>query len=301
LIFAASIAIALLAFAALSGIAAHYLTKPQRHPISRAKSPDRSGIQYEDVDLKSHVDGLSIKGWYLPSIGSSRAVILVHGKDSSRTAEFDRDPDDRIPGEFPDLGFALVKRGFTVLMIDLRGHGESSDARFSFGKRERLDIRRAVDYLETKGFKPGRIGVLGVSMGAASAIGAASEDDRIGALVADSSFAELAPLVESHWTTTTHLPSFLLPSTRFLAKHAFDCDIESARPVDEISKVQSPILLIHGDKDPVTPLEHAKRLESSAKGRARLWIGQTNRHAGIYFVDPQRYIDEVVEFYKSNL
>ena len=99
-----------------------------------------------------------------------------------------------------------------MLMIDLRGHGQSGRARFGFGRTERLDVRGAVDWLVARGFRPGRIGVLGISMGAATGIGAASEDDRIGALVADNSFAELASLVETHRTSVTHLPALFSPA-----------------------------------------------------------------------------------------
>ena len=145
----------------------------------------------------AHGDGVEIAGWFIPSGESRRAIVLVHGKDANRTRELDRDLGDDVPGEFPDLAAALSGRGFAVLMIDLRGHGQSGPARFGFGRTERLDVLGAVDWLVARGFRPGRIGVLGISMGAATGIGAASEDDRIGALVADSSFAEAAPLLET--------------------------------------------------------------------------------------------------------
>ena len=134
---------------------------------------------------------VEIAGWFIPSGRSRRVIVLVHGKDANRTRELDRDLSDDVPGEFPDLAVGLSRRGFAVLMIDLRGHGQSGHARFGFGHTERRDVRGAVDWLVARGFCPGRIGVLGISMGAAAGIGAASEDDRIGAFVADSSFAEL--------------------------------------------------------------------------------------------------------------
>ncbi len=143
-----------------------------------------------------------------------------------------------VPGEFPDLAVGLSRRGFSVLMIDLRGHGQSGHARFGFGRTERLDVRGAVDWLVARGFRPGQIGVLGISMGAAAGIGAASEDDRMGASVADSSFTELTPLVEMNWTSRDPSPRIFLPVTKWLGKHWFDCDIDTARPVDEIGAIQ---------------------------------------------------------------
>jgi uncharacterized protein len=256
---------------------------------------------FEEVRFPAHGDGLEIAGWFIPSEGSCRALVLVHGKDANRTREFDKDLSDDLPGEFPDLAVALNGKGFSVLMIDLRGHGQSGHARLGFGRTERLDVRGAIDWLVTHGCHPGRIGVLGISMGAAAGIGAASEDDRIGALVADSSFAELARLIELHWTSVTHLPAFLLPMTRKLCKHVFGCDIDAARPVDEIGAIRRPILLIHGDADPITPAHHAERLERAAGGWADLWEPHSDRHAGVYLDDPRLYLDKVVEFFDRHL
>ena len=93
---------------------------------------------------------MQLAAWYVPSDSSRRAVVLVHGKDGSRTADFN--------GGFMDLAAALHKRGLAVLMIDLRGHGQSDDAHFSFGINERRDIEGAVDWLMARQFPPGSMG-----------------------------------------------------------------------------------------------------------------------------------------------
>ena len=104
-----------------------------------------------------------------------------------------------------------------------------------------------------------------------------------------------------HWTAESDLPAFLLPPTKWLGNHAFGCDVDAARPVDEISKVRRPMLLIHGDGDPITPVEHAHRLRHAAGGWARLWVSRSDRHAGVYFVDPRVYLDTVAAFFDACL
>jgi dipeptidyl aminopeptidase/acylaminoacyl peptidase len=300
-IVSAVFGVTVLTFGVISTLAAHWLTMPQRHPLAAGKTPGDLGVAFEEVRFPAHGDGVEIAGWFIPSGGSRRAIVLVHGKDANRTRELDLDLGDDVPGEFPDLAVALSRRGFSVLMIDLRGHGQSGHARFGFGRTERLDVLGAVDWLVARGFRPGRIGVLGISMGAATSIGAASEDDRIGALVADSSFAELASLVETHWTSETHLPALFLPVTKWLGKHSFGCDLDAARPVDEIGAIRRPILLIHGDADPITPAQHARRLKRAAGSSAELWEPHSDRHAGVYFVNPRVYLDKVAEFFARHL
>jgi len=296
-IISAAIGVAALVLVLISALAAHWLSLPQRHSLAEGKTPGDLGVDFEEVRFAAHRDSVEIAGWFIPSGGSPRVIVLVHGKDANRSRELDRDLGDDIPGEFPDLAVALGGRGFAVLMIDLRGHGQSGHARLGFGRTERLDVLGAVDWLVARGFRPGRIGVLGISMGAAASIGAASEDDRIGALVADSGFAELAPLVERHWTSVIRLPAFLLPMTKWLGKYWFGCDIDAARPIDEIDVIRRPILIIHGDVDPITPAQHARRLKLAAGSLAELWEPHSDRHAGVYLDDPRIYLDRVAEFF----
>ncbi|HUG24197.1 alpha/beta fold hydrolase [Piscinibacter sp.] len=86
--------------------------------------------------------------------------------------------------------------GFSVLTIDLRGHGTSSPARLTYGARERHDVLGAVDWLRAQGHS--RIGLLGASMGAATALMAAAHEPAISALVVDSPFADFAQMIERH-------------------------------------------------------------------------------------------------------
>jgi fermentation-respiration switch protein FrsA (DUF1100 family) len=74
-----------------------------------------------------------------------------------------------------------------------------------------------------------------------------------------------------------------------------------ARPVDEIGAIRRPILLIHGDADPVIPAQHARTLKEAAGDSAEVWESRSGRHAGVYFVDPQGYIDKVQEFFDRHL
>ena len=127
----------------------------------------------------------------------------------------------------------------------------------------------AVDWLVARGFRPGRIGVLGISMGGPPASEPPRRMTGSAALVADSSFAEASCLGRESLDFQTHLPRLFLPVTKWLGKHWLGCDIDAARPVDEIGAIRRPILLIHGDADPITPAQHARRLKQAAGGLGR--------------------------------
>ena len=68
------------------------------------------------------------------------------------------------------------RRGCDLLLYDARGHGESSPALLSFGANERRDLKLVVDWLAKRTELPqSRIGLIGWSYGAATAIQAAAE------------------------------------------------------------------------------------------------------------------------------
>ena len=78
-----------LTFGAISALAAHWLTMPQRHPLAAGKTPGDLGVAFVDVRFAAHGDSTEIAGWFIPSAGSRREIVLVHGKDANRTRELD--------------------------------------------------------------------------------------------------------------------------------------------------------------------------------------------------------------------
>ncbi len=287
-----SLALLLLAlYLGVSAYAASVVTWPRRAPLDR--TPAAVGAAYRDVSFPARGGDVQIAGWYLPRADATRAVVLVHGKDSSRAAEFG--------GRFVELAAGLQARGFAVLMIDMRGHGASGDARFSFGLEERRDIIGAVDWLRAQGFAPGSVGVLGVSMGAAAGIGAAAEEPAIGALVADCSYAEIEPLIRRHWTSASGLPDAFLPATLLMGRLILGHDLTQARPAEEIDDVAPrPVLIIHGAADAFTPVEHGRQL-AAANPAAEYWEVPGAAHARSYAADPQAYLERVAGFFERSL
>lgn len=293
---------------ALSIAAAHKLTIPVRRPIRPTDAPDVYDAPYSSVTFPARDDGVTIAGWFLPAatetaMDTRRAIVLVPGKDDHRASGFDSDRLGRSrTSRFTEFAVILTHRGYDVLMIDLRGHGQSGPARYAFGLRERRDVLGAVDWLtKTQGIPPGAIGVLGISMGAAASIGAASLDPAIGAVVADSGFAEVRSLAERHWKAASGLPQIVLPTTKLAAKLLFDVDLDRARPIDEVRSLRTPLLLIHDRDDPFTPAAHAHALAAASGGRAELWNVPCAGHAEAYVVAPQPYVDRVAGFFDRHL
>jgi uncharacterized protein len=281
-----------IAYLAVGAVAASIVTVPKRQ-FATANTPDRSVLALEDVRMTSRGDNIPIAAWYLPRQASDRVVILVHGKDASRTVEF--------AGAFVELAQALQRGGLNVLMIDLRGHGQSGEGRYSFGLNERRDVEGAVDWLLARGYGPGRIGVLGVSLGASAAIGATADEPRIGALVTDSSFAEFCPILQSQWAGSTGLPDVFAPSTVLMIRLLYGYDLCASRPVAEVGRIAPrPILLIHSTDDALIPVSNFYALKAAAPS-AETWLVSGPEHARIYNADPKAYRDRVIDFFARHI
>ncbi|HEX5692804.1 MAG TPA: alpha/beta fold hydrolase [Roseiflexaceae bacterium] len=281
----------LVAYVGISALAANILTTPRR--AWSEQTPASLGLEFRDTTFPARGGDVTIAGWFIPHASAQRAIVLVHGKDSSRTEEFG--------GHFVDLAAGLYQRGFAVLMIDMRGHGLSGDAHFSFGLNERRDVEGAVDWLKSQGFQPGRIGVLGISMGAAASIGAAVDDSDIGALVEDCSYAEILPVIQAQWRGASGMPDFFLPSTLLMGRILFGYDVATARPVDEIGRLAPrPLLIIHGTADRLVPLAHAEQLHV-AYPTAEFWQIPGAGHARSFEANPQTYVERVAGFFDRNL
>ena len=283
-------------YLAVGAIAADKLTYAER--MFTTDTPQAHGMSYEDVTLSARLDGLKIAAWYIPADVSqpaekSSAIVMVHGWNASRTNAFNQ--------HFIDLAKALHQAGFSIMMIDMRGHGQSANSHFTFGRLERRDVLAAVDYLLERGHPSGKIGLIGTSMGAASVIGAAVEDQSVGAVATDSLFAEIYPVVQGLWVKQSGLPMVFLYPTRWMYFVENGWDLASARPVEEISKIAPrPLFLIHCEQDTYIPHGQFQQLEQAAPW-AQTWSVKECRHAEIYEVVPDEYNQKMVSFFETGL
>ncbi len=264
----------LIAASALAVIAAVYLgssylvlsTSLTAARVDYEQTPANSGLPVEEVHFESDMDRISLIGWLLES-SKDRAVVLVHGLNCYGWS-----------GSQPDLARAYVDAGFHVLVFDFRGHGRSGGNRLGLGWEERRDVRAAVDLLLRRGFEPGKIGIHGGSYGAATALLATAVIPELGAVVADSAFADIRDIMEQQIKERTGVPSqfarLLRPGITVLAWLLYSLDLDAIPPERAVPDIAPrPILFIHGEEDRTIPVEHAYRLKAASQNPAgELWI-----------------------------
>ena len=267
-----------------------YRLHPARVPVD--DDPGRHGLSYEAISFASLLDGAPLSGWYLSSPKSTgRAIVVAPGIDNNRLQS----------GITLRLAPALLGAGFDVLAFDLRGEGESGGAPITFGAREQWDILAAVKEAKARGAE--RVGVLGFSLGAASAILAAARSREIDALVVDSGFFNLEEMLTREMEGRYHLPGPLVAYALLDYRLLSGTDPSEVAPGLVIGDIAPrPILLIHGTADETFPTSDSERLLVAAGGSAaQLWLVPGGRHTGSYFADPVGYERRVIDFFSEAL
>jgi pimeloyl-ACP methyl ester carboxylesterase len=284
-----AIASLMVAYLVISVRVAEQVTHVRRAVVGEAV-PNVAGPAREVVTFSS-TDGLRLSGWFYRTAGD-RAVIFVHGKDSNRLEGH----------HFERLANILLPNGYSMLTFDLRGHGDSDGDRFSLGQHERNDVAGAIGFLESRGFAPRRIALIGHSMGAGTVLQAVATRPDVGPVIADSGFSDGRVVVGEVATSYTGLPSWFNPGL-ILAAKLFDIDIDQIAPATIVrAHPERAYLFIHCELDATIPSHHSSDLAAaSANPATRLWIASGCAHVQAIDSHPAEYDARVVQFLAANM
>jgi pimeloyl-ACP methyl ester carboxylesterase len=275
-----------LSYVGVACFTADRLTRASNHPLA----VDPYGLS-PDVEAWSTrtADGVTLRGWYLPTKDRRQLIVLVHGLWSSWL-------------EMAGLGRDLHRKGFDVLLFDLRGHGQSDPSRVYLGRRERYDIRAVMTWAECAGFEEERIGWLGYSMGASTLLMEAARNPRIRAAVMDSPYGDLPKLLNSQLTKHSGLPRWFNPGILLAARYCYGVRTDDLVPIRFAkSWGERPLLLIHGECDSIVPVAQAQQLAQAIGGSCLTLTLPGVDHVKAYQSDPEHYVKLVGGFFADHL
>jgi uncharacterized protein len=291
--------VALLFLAPLTaGFLGHLVGPGILHPINL--NPDRieranemfarTGAAREEFVVRAS-DGAELRGWKVrPTAPSGDWVLLFHGISDNRTGV---------------LGHAefLLRRGYSVLMMDSRAHGKSGGDMVTYGWKERYDTVAITNALNsTESVR--HLDALGVSMGGAIALLSAAVEPRIEAVVAEDPFASLRE-VSYDYAGLDVSPLLGMTLFRLAPIMALDSlqkaggfNPDEISPVKAVAERPFPVLLICGTRDKVIPCRHAEQIYRAATGPKELWIVDGAEHASALGRAPAEYENRVIQFFE---
>ncbi len=223
-------------------------------------------------------------------------VILLSGHSSALR---------RNPYLLPFAG-VFADAGYRVVVVEQRGHGDSTGHAISYGVWESQDLSQVIDDLEDRRLLTGRIGVFGHSMGAAVAIQAAAVDPRIDAVIAVAPFASLHEEVKD-------FASWKVPYLRWLLNDAVlgaavnragkvaGFDARAASPVQAIRVTNTPVLLMHGDADDIVPVRHSRMIKQARPQNTRLVVFRGADHWSMMKVQFNTFRDIALDWMQDRL
>ncbi len=212
-------------------------------------------------------DGIRLGAWYLPASDEQRgpAVLICDGNGGDRSGR-------------AGLAAELSALGLSVLLFDYRGYGGNPGSPSEKGLA--ADARAAQAWLAAQPeVDPTRIVYFGESLGAAVAIGLATEKPPA-ALVLRSPFTSLAEVGRVHYPW--------LPLGRIL--------LDRYPSIDRIGSLTAPVMVIAGDRDDIVPESLSRKLYQAAPDPKRYLLVPGTGHNDAELIDGRGMLAEVGRF-----
>ena len=239
------------------------------------KSPKDVGLAFSDAVIATE-DGVNLAGWFIPSEKSKVTIVFCRGAAGNI-------------GLWLDMIKRLHDLKYNVLAFDYRGTGLSGGSASFLGIEK--DIAAAVKHAKKNlGHAASRVGLLGVSVGAAVGINVAAKLGSVDAIVADSpftSFAEMIPRVIKE-----QAPQL---AGKVNENEKFTDEFDPIRSVSRISP--KPLFIIANENDTLCPAEMARSLYKAAKAPKSLWVAPGTEHIKAKDVFAIEYWSKIAEFF----
>ncbi len=184
--------------------------------------------------------------------GHTRVVILAHGFFNSKGAVL-----------FKDMAESL-SRDYDVIVFDFRGHGKSHGL-FYWTAKEYLDLQAVLSYACQ--YYP-KVGVVGFSLGAATSIITAAQDNRITSLIAVSAPSQFSKIDFHFWELNVEeniLYNVIGKGRVGKGIRPGPFWVKKQKPIDAVEKITVPLLFIHGTDDWLIKPWHSEILFKKAK------------------------------------
>jgi pimeloyl-ACP methyl ester carboxylesterase len=241
-----------------------------------------------DVRLRSS-DALGLAATYWPGRSrTSPAVLLLHGNGASRAT---------LAG---NAGW-LAARGYAAMTLDLRGHGESESAPKSFGLNESHDAGAAFGWLKRHGH--GRVAVVGVSLGGASALLGEGGPLPADALVLQAVYPDIRSAIGNRIAGITGRPlaRLLEPLLSQQSRLRLGVRPERLSPIAALPRYRGALFVIGGGEDGHTPPGETRALYTAAEGAKALWLAPGLSHDQVSDLQSAEYRRRLLAFLEGSI
>ena len=249
------------------------------HASRAVVPPARLGSEYEDVSFQTS-DGLTLKGWYMPSKNGAAVVVFPGRTGPQRQVRM------------------LVRHGYGALLFDRRGEAASDGDPNIFGWEFDKDLRAAAAFLRRRpDVEPHRIGGIGLSVGGEAMLQTAARWNAYDAIVSEGagvrSIREML-MLDGLW----HFVPSMTTLTAGMA--LFSNELPPPNLRDLSRRVKTPVFFIYAGHGQGGESLNSK-FYAAAREPKTLWKIPEGEHTGGIEARPAEYERRVVGFFDRNL
>ncbi|MEM9556790.1 MAG: alpha/beta fold hydrolase [Acidobacteriota bacterium] len=265
------------------------MVKPHQSPLF--DDPADYGLEFEEVTFTAR-DGVTLKGWLIHG-GTDRVIVQTHFGVQCNRAGYDPRGKGLIkmwktPIAFLRQAKYFAEHGYSVLMYDLRNHGESglgSCPWVSWGPEEAKDVVAAVEYVTGHPALTGAsVGLLSICMGAVSTTYAfGMGDEGLGRFSGVKALIAVQPLHYKEFVKAFGMPGFLnrAGSETSLERLGFDLNEKTFMP--DVKHIGVPTLVVQNRDDPWTDVALVQRYyDELVCDKEMLWLDLVEQRAAAY-------------------
>jgi len=221
----------------------------------------------EDGHIDAHktvtvADGAELDVWVLKArqddgspaaTPATASVLILHDVGDSKAS-------------YLSLGKRLARRGYDVILPDLRAHGRSGGKYVTWGAKEAPDLNAVVDALAIgKTVATDTVYVFGGGgMGGGIAIQYAALDPRVKGVMALTPFKDIGFTRRALMTVAPTMSGEDFQAVLVHAGRLADFDPADASTVNAAAKLRCPLLVVHGLLDLFVPLDNSEAVVEAA-------------------------------------
>lgn len=227
--------------------------------------------------------GVTLCAWHAGRGPEAPLAVFFHGYSTEKT---------RLLREAREIH----EMGASVLLVDFRGSGGSSEAYATLGWREAEDVAAVVRFAQ-ESLPPSALILYGQSMGSAAILRAVHTlNVRPDAVILESVFDTMRNAIRARFRAMG-VPAF--PSAELLAfwgGRQFGFNAFAHNPAAYAASLQCPVLFLHGADDPRATLAQARRVLAAAPGPKEMVVFENVGHASYAAAHPDAWRAAVQSF-----
>lgn len=219
-------------YATLAAATAGFQRNLLYHPDPTRVAPSTLGLANVREIILERPDGVRLIAWYGKAAPGRPTLLYFHGNAGNLANRSERMR-------------AYLGKGVGIFMLSYRGYGGSTGQPTESDNV--ADALAAYDALAESGVAGADIVLYGESLGTGVAVQVALKR-AVGGIVLDAPYTSIPDVGQRHYW---YLPVQLLAIDRY-------------ETLDQIGRVTAPVLVIHGERDAITPVEMGRAVYRAA-------------------------------------